>query len=449
MGKKSKYSGKIGVYQIRNILNGMIYVGSSVDIAARWREHKYDLRMNNHRNQHLQNAYNKYGKKAFVYEVLELINEEDKDKQFEKEQYWIDLKEACNKKKGYNIQTEVLIVPKITKKVVCLETKEVFNSLEEAGRAKNIASGSISCCCNKRKLKQTGGYHWRFYDEYINMTEEEIEEAIFNSSSYPFICLDDGKIYKNWKELPYKKGAIWRCCNKLAKGEFATCHGRQYMYLKDYKKLSEESIQKIRGLQCQWSNSGEVVCLETGVVYKNANRARIELGLLDSSGILKCCYKASVVCHGFHWLFKKEYEQLTSSQIKEYMGKSRVNSYIKAIVCLETRKKYGSQVEAAKDTGVSKDMINKICKSGGFNTAKGSLHFVYEKDYENMTERELLDIISAVPKHMRRVKCKETGVIFNSLTEASRSIKSGTTNISKCCKNSKYTCKGYHWEYVS
>ena len=108
MGKKSEYFKKTGIYQIRNTVNGMIYIGSSINIAARWREHKYDLNMNKHRNQHLQSAYNKYGKDAFVYEVLEVLDEGSKEKQFEREQYWIDLKEACNKKKDITFRMRFL-----------------------------------------------------------------------------------------------------------------------------------------------------------------------------------------------------------------------------------------------------------------------------------------------------------------------------------------------------
>jgi group I intron endonuclease len=46
----------------------------------------------------LQNAWNKYGSESFVFEVLEHC---DKNLLQEKEQYWIDLLDTCNK--GFNI----------------------------------------------------------------------------------------------------------------------------------------------------------------------------------------------------------------------------------------------------------------------------------------------------------------------------------------------------------
>ena len=446
MVKKNQYFGKTGVYQIRNIINEMVYIGSSIDIATRWREHEYDLRTNQHRNKHLQNAYNKYGKDAFVYEVLEILKENQKDEQFEREQYWINRKEACNKSKGYNIQSEVLIIPKATKKVICLETKEVFDSLKEAEKAKNISSGSISCCCHKRKLKQAGGYHWRFYDEYVNMTEKEIEEVIYDVSSYPFICLDDEKIYKSWKELPYKKGVITRCCNCLARKKYAKCGGKQYMFLKDYTRLTKEEIEEIRALKANIRNSGEVVCLETGLVYEHAHKGMLETGIPDTT-ILNCCYKKAYSALGTHWMFKEEYDSLSAEQIQDIVKNNGYKNNRKPIICLETKEIFKSGVEACSVTGVSVSMISKICLNGGINMSSKSYHFMFLEEYEQKSEQAIQNILSIKPKHLRKVFCVEKGKIFSSVAEAARSVGGQTTNISKCCKNPKRTCKGYHWEY--
>ena len=32
-----------GIYEIRNVLNNKVYIGSSVDIPERWNEHKREL----------------------------------------------------------------------------------------------------------------------------------------------------------------------------------------------------------------------------------------------------------------------------------------------------------------------------------------------------------------------------------------------------------------------
>lgn len=65
-----------GVYEIVNKIDGNCYVGSSVNLKRRFREHRTDLKRNCHSNMHLQNAYNKYGKENFLYNILAFTDPE-------------------------------------------------------------------------------------------------------------------------------------------------------------------------------------------------------------------------------------------------------------------------------------------------------------------------------------------------------------------------------------
>lgn len=78
---------KPGIYQILNIFNGKFYIGSSQNISHRCGQHRYDLKNNRHRNQHLQRAWNKYGPKAFEFRLIQNCRIEDL---IQCEQYWID-----------------------------------------------------------------------------------------------------------------------------------------------------------------------------------------------------------------------------------------------------------------------------------------------------------------------------------------------------------------------
>lgn len=59
-----------GIYYITNKVNGHKYVGSSVDIERRWKQHKCILRGYCHDNSHLQAAWNKYGEDAFEFKIM-------------------------------------------------------------------------------------------------------------------------------------------------------------------------------------------------------------------------------------------------------------------------------------------------------------------------------------------------------------------------------------------
>ena len=62
----------MGIYIIFNRISKNIYVGSSIGIEKRFGKHKNSLKLNNHQNQYLQNAYNKHGLGAFKFSILEI-----------------------------------------------------------------------------------------------------------------------------------------------------------------------------------------------------------------------------------------------------------------------------------------------------------------------------------------------------------------------------------------
>lgn len=78
-----------GIYAIRHIDSGSVYIGSSRNICVRWRGHRTKLRNGKHHCAHLQNAWDKYGECSFVFEVTETCFD-DPVVLFHREQVWMD-----------------------------------------------------------------------------------------------------------------------------------------------------------------------------------------------------------------------------------------------------------------------------------------------------------------------------------------------------------------------
>lgn len=91
---------KAGIEKITNLANNKLYIGSSESLYSRMRTHRNLLRRNAHQNRYLQHAWNKYGEKAFQFDVQETC---EPGVRLAREQYWIDTLDVTNHDKGYNI----------------------------------------------------------------------------------------------------------------------------------------------------------------------------------------------------------------------------------------------------------------------------------------------------------------------------------------------------------
>lgn len=188
-----------GVYLISNNVNGKCYVGSTIHLDQRRREHFSKLANNKHINAHLQNAYNKYGREAFDFEVLETIDIDDniKDKLLKREQFWID-----NLKPEYNI----LLVAgsnlgyhhtEETKKKISESTTGVKKSEEHAKHIREGQSGRVLTEEHKAKLSEEAKHR--------------------KSPSNHAIISIDGVIYNSLKEASEATGVKYNTIQKRLK----------------------------------------------------------------------------------------------------------------------------------------------------------------------------------------------------------------------------------------
>lgn len=90
-----------GIYCIENMVNHKKYIGQSIDIHKRWKQHKNKLNNETHRNEHLQSAWKIYKEQSFRFFVIEECDVLDLNS---REIYYINLFNAENRDYGYNIE---------------------------------------------------------------------------------------------------------------------------------------------------------------------------------------------------------------------------------------------------------------------------------------------------------------------------------------------------------
>jgi len=92
--------GVAGVYVIRNVVNGKVYVGSSRNVGKRLGGHRAQLEGGRHANLLLTRAWIKYGPDAFAAELLERVDAPSE--LLVREQAWLDDLRPFGDR-GYNI----------------------------------------------------------------------------------------------------------------------------------------------------------------------------------------------------------------------------------------------------------------------------------------------------------------------------------------------------------
>ena len=86
---------------IMNLINNKLYIGSTNNFKKRKRDHFNSLRKNKHTSSHLQQSWNKYGEKNFIFIEVEQVL--DEDILFDRESSWIIFKKSTDPKFGYNL----------------------------------------------------------------------------------------------------------------------------------------------------------------------------------------------------------------------------------------------------------------------------------------------------------------------------------------------------------
>ena len=213
---------RIGIYGIRNLINGNVYIGKTgMNFGDRWDSHRSLLNNGKHDNPHLQYAWNKYGQDNFEFIVIEDCEIEELDN---KEKYYIkiykDLNLAYNihdgGNEGYNLgrslsdETKRKIGEKnringlgrkasddTKNKMSQSHQGKKYASMSEEGR-KNIQQAQQKYCeKNPKKLCVDDVIEIRrLHTEGLNYSE------IARKYNVTPQCINDICNYKRWKQVP-------------------------------------------------------------------------------------------------------------------------------------------------------------------------------------------------------------------------------------------------------
>lgn len=244
-----------GIYEIVNQSNGKKYIGQSINILQRWKDHQRTLNSNSSHSKLLQRAWNKYGADSFVMNVLETCDESQLD---ELEIQYIIMYDTINN--GYNIEAGGNVNKRLSDK-----TKQL---IRDAHLGKPLSLEAKYKMSEARK----GANNPMYGKTHTKEARQKISQACKGQSRYPM-------------------------------SEQQKDHMRQ---INLGKVLSEETKRKIseahKGNVPHNKNFTPVYCVELDRIFACPTEASKELQI-SSANIICCCKGIRKTCGGFHWQY--------------------------------------------------------------------------------------------------------------------------------------------------
>jgi hypothetical protein len=206
--------------------------------------------------------------------------------------------------------------------------------------------------------------------------------------------------------------------------------------------LRIRTARKVAGV---YNLARPVIRLDTLERFPSADYAAKAVGASPGNLSSVCLGKRGHV-KGIRFAYVSEYEAGNIPQFQQRRtGKN--NPRARAIICINTGKRFDTVTEASLATGVHSGKIVAVCK-GKRGSANG-LRFAYLTDHEAGTSPELIQHRQGKNNHKARaVRCIESGTAYDTLTEAAVATGAHVSAIVRACRNEGKTAGGFHWEYV-
>lgn len=371
--------------------NSKRYIGiTGRSVNARWHPKNYeDCRA-------FYKAIQKYGWDSITHHIISvgLTKEEAKNA----ERFLIEKYRTTDKRFGYNI----------------LKGGDISEGISEEGRKR------ISEFHKGRKRSEE--------------TKRRLKESLIRSGyTKPVICYETGERFESAKEAARSVGMkstdIFKSVDQPDK-TFGGYHWVSPDKVQEFKPIPNKSQLKQKRIEI----------IETGEVFESVTEAGKRLNV-NPSTITNTCKGRNRTTRGYHLRYLE-------NPLPDDVDIGKYEFVKKRIRLVETNHVYESVAEASRDLGIKTELIINVCKGRQENTH--GLHFCYVTTDKQKPSKETAyrKVADPQPGIKKKVKCLETGALYDSMNLASKATGIQRKSITRACEDQKRTAGKYHWEYV-
>lgn len=246
------------------------------------------------------------------------------------------------------------------------------------------------------KHPETGeALHW-LKKEYYDGTKDYMAEILADKTTKEVVCLNTREIFPNVEQAAVYAGVKPRTIfnvsfpskYKLGCGKHPETGERLYWLKKKHYDESKDYMAKIIADKTK----KEIVCLNTGEVFPNAEQAAVYVGVKTltlynhsfPSSYTTGCGEHPETGEKLYWLRRKFYDES-----KDYINELKTIEERESVVCLNTREVFNNPKAASESYNINdpseivrNSTINRCHKSvGNHPVTKQGLHWLRERFY--------------------------------------------------------------------
>lgn len=125
-----------------------------------------------------------------------------------------------------------------SKRIICLETGEVFDCILDAQKHYDVKNDSSFSIALKEDVRTAAGLHWKYYSEEL-LNEQYRKEVLINilgksKNKASLICLETKEIFFTTKELISKLGISMKKFKKEMNNGILKYNNYTYMFIRNY-----------------------------------------------------------------------------------------------------------------------------------------------------------------------------------------------------------------------
>lgn len=234
---------KMSIYSITNIINNKIYIGISKEVKTREHKHFWMLENNRHENRKLQNAYNFYGKEAFIFKIIDEIETDDIMEALDLEHFYImeydSYRNGYNKSIGYDGSTSIQFTPERLEKMSramkgnqyakgCKRNEKHKQLISKVHKNKKLSDETKIKISKARKGKYKGEENPFYNKHHTQDTINKIKEKVNKSK---ILCIETKKVYESISECSRDINIDRSNISKVCRGVSKKAGGYTFKYI--------------------------------------------------------------------------------------------------------------------------------------------------------------------------------------------------------------------------